>query len=244
MSRAGITDEQKRALLEAAEKARMHAYAPFSGYKVGAAILDKSGQVFAGCNVENSSYGLTICAERNAIAAAVAADCKRPVAIVVIGPKDLPLMMRKFGRFTGKMRAMAFEFQQGLDELGRQAELEELRKEVADLKKHTGLDELHKDLAETSNEIAQNYSSQMYDSGARDLTSEASPVDSSEMPALPAPASAAAIAESLPDHTPDVHVLGERGRGEGQPHCAGQKQEAHQRVRSRSSTSSVTFARC
>jgi len=42
------------------------------------------------------------------------------VAIVVIGPKDLPLMMRKFGRFTGKMRAMAFEFKQGIDELGRQ----------------------------------------------------------------------------------------------------------------------------
>ena len=50
------------------------------------------------------------------------------VAIVVIGPKDLPLMMRKFGRFTGKMRAMAFEFKQGFDELGRQAELDELRK--------------------------------------------------------------------------------------------------------------------
>jgi sec-independent protein translocase protein TatB len=130
------------------------------------------------------------------------------VAIVVIGPKDLPLMMRKFGKFTGKMRAMAYEFQQGLDELGRQAELEELRKEVADLKRHTGLDELHKDLAETSNEIAQDYSSQMYDSGARDLTSDASPVDSSEMPALPAPA-ADAVAATLPDHQPDVHVLGE-----------------------------------
>ena len=66
-------------------------------------------------------------------------------AIVVIGPKDLPLMMRKFGRFTGKMRALAFEFKQGIDELGRQAELEELRKEVADLKKHTGLEDLQKD---------------------------------------------------------------------------------------------------
>lgn len=64
------------------------------------------------------------------------------LAIVIIGPKDLPLMMRKFGRFTGKMRAMAFEFKQGFDELGRQAELDELRKEVANLKKHTGLEEL------------------------------------------------------------------------------------------------------
>src|SRR5690349_5640061 len=68
------------------------------------------------------------------------------VAIVVIGPKDLPLMMRKFGRFTGKMRAMAFEFKQGFDELGRQAELEELRKEVASLKQATGLEDLRKDL--------------------------------------------------------------------------------------------------
>lgn len=67
------------------------------------------------------------------------------VAVVVIGPKDLPLMARKFGRFTGKMRAMAFEFKQGFEELGRQAELEELRKEVAELKKHTGLDELEQD---------------------------------------------------------------------------------------------------
>ncbi len=67
------------------------------------------------------------------------------VAIVVIGPKDLPLMMRKFGRFTGKMRAMAFDFKQGFDELGRQAELEELRKEVSDLKKHTGLEDLRRE---------------------------------------------------------------------------------------------------
>jgi sec-independent protein translocase protein TatB len=57
-------------------------------------------------------------------------------------------MMRKFGRFTGKMRAMAFEFKQGFDELGRQAELEELRKEVADLKKHTGIDDLRREFEE------------------------------------------------------------------------------------------------
>jgi sec-independent protein translocase protein TatB len=75
------------------------------------------------------------------------------VAIVVVGPKDLPLMMRKFGRFTGKMRAMAFEFKQGIDELGRQAELDELRKEVADLKKHTGLEDLTREMEEDARKI-------------------------------------------------------------------------------------------
>jgi sec-independent protein translocase protein TatB len=72
------------------------------------------------------------------------------LAIVVIGPKDMPLMMRKFGRFTGKMRAMAFEFKQGIDELGRQAELDELRKEVANLKAHTGLDDIKKEIEQES----------------------------------------------------------------------------------------------
>jgi sec-independent protein translocase protein TatB len=75
------------------------------------------------------------------------------VAIVVIGPKDLPLMMRKFGRFTGKMRAMAFEFKQGFDELGRQAELEELRKEVANLKAHTGLDDIKREFEQESADV-------------------------------------------------------------------------------------------
>jgi sec-independent protein translocase protein TatB len=77
------------------------------------------------------------------------------IAMVVLGPRDLPLMMRKFGRFTGKMRAMAFEFKQGFDELGRQAELEELRKEVANLKKHTGIEELQEDLRKDKLELEQ-----------------------------------------------------------------------------------------
>jgi sec-independent protein translocase protein TatB len=140
------------------------------------------------------------------------------VAIVVIGPKDLPLMMRKFGKFTGKMRAMAYEFQQGIDELGRQAELEELRKEVADLKRHTGLDEIHdeinKDLAETHAALIEDHSRQMWDASAP-VPADVSPVDTSEMPAMPsstngsANGSASAVAASLPDHTADVHVLGE-----------------------------------
>ena len=85
------------------------------------------------------------------------------VAIVVIGPKDLPLMMRKFGRFTGKMRALAFEFRQGIDELGRQAELEELRKEVSDLKKATGIDEIRRDLAADKADLERDVASAMND---------------------------------------------------------------------------------
>lgn len=85
------------------------------------------------------------------------------VAIIVIGPKDLPLMMRKFGRFTGKMRAMAFEFKQGFDELGRQAELEELRKEVADLKNMTGIDDLRRGFEEDRRALEADVNSALVD---------------------------------------------------------------------------------
>lgn len=56
------------------------------------------------------------------------------VALIVVGPKDLPLMMRKLGKFVGKARAMAREFQSAFDDIARQAELDELRKEITDLK--------------------------------------------------------------------------------------------------------------
>ena len=58
-------------LLRKAKRARMHAQAPYSGFKVGAALETRAGRIFTGCNVENASYGLTMCAERVAILKAV-----------------------------------------------------------------------------------------------------------------------------------------------------------------------------
>ena len=71
------------ALTDAALLVRARAYAPYSKFQVGAAVLTADGEIFAGCNVENASYGLTICAERVAIGTAVAAGHKQIVAIAV-----------------------------------------------------------------------------------------------------------------------------------------------------------------
>ncbi len=66
-----ITEAQKNQLIEQAQQAYQKAYAPYSQFQVGAALLTEQGNIFTGCNVENVSYGLSTCAERNAIAAAV-----------------------------------------------------------------------------------------------------------------------------------------------------------------------------
>jgi cytidine deaminase len=73
-------------LRAAAAKAAKKAYCPYSHFPVGAAVLTKDGKIFTGCNVENASYGLTICAERNAIFAAVAAGAREIAAVAVFTP--------------------------------------------------------------------------------------------------------------------------------------------------------------
>lgn len=76
-----------RSLLEVAASARQLAYAPYSKFSVGAAILTTTGEVFTGCNVENASYGLTSCAERNAVFAAVAAGHREFSHLALVLPE-------------------------------------------------------------------------------------------------------------------------------------------------------------
>ena len=73
------------ALLAAARAVREQAHAPYSRFKVGAAVLDEQGRIHAGCNVENAAYPQGLCAEAGAVAAMVAAGGKRIVAAVVVG---------------------------------------------------------------------------------------------------------------------------------------------------------------
>lgn len=71
-------------LVLAAKEAQRKAYAPYSGYRVGAAVLDEGGQIHAGCNVENVSFGLCLCAERSAVAQMVTAGGKQVRAVAVV----------------------------------------------------------------------------------------------------------------------------------------------------------------
>jgi len=78
-------------LIEAAWQAREAAYAPYSNFQVGAALMAEDGRIFLGCNVENISYGLTNCAERVAIGAAVAAGVRKFIAVAVVADTGVPV---------------------------------------------------------------------------------------------------------------------------------------------------------
>ena len=77
-------------LVDAAVAATSQAHCPYSGFSVGAALLDREGRIFLGVNVENASYGLTICAERSAICAAVTAGAREFDAIAIVASGDVP----------------------------------------------------------------------------------------------------------------------------------------------------------
>ena len=99
-----MSDEQRAALVAAAREVQAQAYAPASRFSVGAAVRTADGRTFVGCNVENASYGLTICAERAAICAAVAAGARAVEAVAVVTDLEEP------ARPCGACRQVLAEF--------------------------------------------------------------------------------------------------------------------------------------
>ncbi len=85
-----MADDSVEALFEAAAAARMKAYAPYSGFAVGAAVRGASGRIHAGCNVENAAYPVGTCAEAGALAAMVAAGERVVTAVAIVGSGDRP----------------------------------------------------------------------------------------------------------------------------------------------------------
>ena len=102
-----LTKQTITALLDAAQEVRENSYSPYSHFKVGAAVLTPDGKIFCGTNVENSSYGLTVCAERNAMFAAAGAGYRRLKALALITQK---LPGQKFNSPCGACRQVMSEF--------------------------------------------------------------------------------------------------------------------------------------
>ena len=106
MKKTNAAEKQRATLLRTARTAMKKAYAPYSNFRVGAAILTKTGKVFSGCNVENASYGMTNCAERTAIFAAVAEFGPRleVTAVAVVNDHGVPCSP------CGACRQVIYEF--------------------------------------------------------------------------------------------------------------------------------------
>jgi cytidine deaminase len=99
-----ISDQDREALVAAAGEARERAYAPYSGFQVGAALLTDDGSRFTGANVENASYGLSMCAERTAVFHAAAQGVRRLQAVAVVASNDEPTWP------CGACRQVLYEF--------------------------------------------------------------------------------------------------------------------------------------
>lgn len=116
-------------LVQEAKAVREHAYAPFSKYLVGAAIATKQGSIFVGCNVENSTYGATICAERGAIMQMVAHGEREPIACAVVtadGGSPCGICRQVLAEFALDMPIALVSLTSSDGEVGKVVHLDEL----------------------------------------------------------------------------------------------------------------------
>jgi cytidine deaminase len=117
-----MTSITKEGLFESAKLARELAVAPFSEFKVGAALETEDGRIFTGCNIENASYGLTICAERVAIFKAVSEGVRkfRRIAVIADSPKTTPpcgACRQIIWEFCGDVPVLMFDMQGNCEEM-------------------------------------------------------------------------------------------------------------------------------
>ena len=117
------TDEE---LIQHAREALKHAYIPYSHYGVGACILSTDGRIFTGCNVENASYGLTICAERNAVTTAVASGALTFEKIAIVSNASKPWPCGACRQFLNEFSPTMEVIVQGGDGHTERAKLNEL----------------------------------------------------------------------------------------------------------------------
>src|SRR5438874_11007785 len=106
MAKRSVSSKQREQLLRAARRVTKNAYAPYSNFRVAAAILTSKGETFSGCNVENASYGMTNCAERTAIFSAIASDGPKLDirAVAVVNDRGVPCSP------CGACRQVIYEF--------------------------------------------------------------------------------------------------------------------------------------
>lgn len=117
-------------LLDAARAARLHAHAPFSKFLVGAALETTDGKIFTGCNVENASYGLTVCAERVALLKAMSEGHRRFKRIAIVTDTDQPTPP------CGACRQLLWEFGGNLEVILGNLHLQTTRHQLKDLFPH------------------------------------------------------------------------------------------------------------
>lgn len=126
-----ISDSHLAALKQAAHEASRNAWCPYSNFPVGAAVLATDGRIFAGCNIENASHGLTICAERNAIGQAIAAGCREFESLLIFTATPKPTAP------CGACRQVIIEFAPDIEIISLCDGPDELRVSIRDLLPHS-----------------------------------------------------------------------------------------------------------